>query len=81
MMKAVTERLFRSLSRHDIEREVDEELRFHLDSLTQENCDRHSWQEAKDAATRRFGNVEQIKSECVESAEEAILSCLPSSLR
>jgi len=28
MMKALTERLFRNLSRHEIEREVDEELRF-----------------------------------------------------
>ena len=66
-MKALTERLFRNLSRHEIEREVDEELRFHLDSLTQENLRQDiSWEEAKSAATRRFGNVEQIRGECVE---------------
>ena len=67
MMKVLTERFSRNLSRHEIEREVDEELRFHLDSLTQENLRQDiSWEEAKSAATRRFGNVEQIRGECVE---------------
>jgi len=48
-------------------REIDEELRFHIDLLT----DEHSllditFAEARDAALRRFGNVERIKNECVE---------------
>lgn len=48
-------------------REIDEELRFHIDLLT----DEHRlldipFTEARDAALRRFGNVEQIKNECVE---------------
>lgn len=48
-------------------REIDEELRFHLDLLTDEHCRLDiPFAEARDAALRRFGNVEQIKNECVE---------------
>ena len=48
-------------------REIDEELRFHLDLLTNEYCLLDvPFAEARDAALRRFGNVEQIKNECVE---------------
>ena len=48
-------------------REIDEELRFHLDLLTDEHCLRDiPFAQARDAALRRFGNVEQIKNECVE---------------
>ena len=48
-------------------REIDEELRFHLDLLTDEHCLLDvPFAEARDAALRRFGNVEQIKNECVE---------------
>lgn len=48
-------------------REIDEELRFHIDLLTDEHrlLDM-PLAEARDAALRRFGNVEQIKHECVE---------------
>ena len=48
-------------------REIDEELRFHLDLLTDEHCLRDvPFAEARDAALRRFGDVEQIKNECAE---------------
>ena len=48
-------------------REIDEELRFHLDLLTDEHCLLDiPFAEARDAALRRFGNVDQIKNECVE---------------
>jgi hypothetical protein len=48
-------------------REIDEELRFHIDLLTDEHCLLDvPLAEARDAALRRFGNVEQIKNECVE---------------
>ena len=48
-------------------REIDEELRFHLDLLTDEHCLQNvPFAEARDAALRRFGDVEQIKNECVE---------------
>jgi hypothetical protein len=48
-------------------REIDEELRFHLELLTDEHrlLDM-PLAEAREAALRRFGNVEQIKNECVE---------------
>jgi hypothetical protein len=47
-------------------REIDEELRFHIDLLTDEHCRPDVRRaEARDAALRRFGNVEQIKNECV----------------
>ena len=48
-------------------REIDEELRFHIDLLTDEHCLLDiPFAEARHAALRRFGNVEQIKNECVE---------------
>jgi len=61
------EGLFRRFARDEIENEIEEELRFHLELLTQEHLQQHlAPAEAKDAALKRFGNVEQIKSQCVE---------------
>jgi hypothetical protein len=49
--------------------EIDEELQFHLDLLTEENCRQHmSWEQAQATALRRFGNLEQIRDECVRIA-------------
>ena len=49
--------------------EIEEELQFHLDLLTEEHCRQNvSWDEAHTAALRRFGNVEQIRDECLEIA-------------
>ncbi|MCA1576913.1 MAG: permease prefix domain 1-containing protein [Acidobacteria bacterium] len=46
--------------------EVDEELRFHIDMLERKYAqDGMSAAEAKAAASRRFGNVERIKQQCV----------------
>jgi hypothetical protein len=60
-------RLFESFDRHELENEIDEELRFHLESLTAANLQQDlSFAEAKAAALKRFGNVEQIKNQCVE---------------
>ena len=48
-------------------REIDEELRFHLERLTEENLRLEmSLDQAQDAALKRFGNVDQIKTECAE---------------
>src|SRR5258706_1762259 len=48
-------------------REIDEELRFHLELLTEENLRLEmSLDQAKDAALKRFGNIDQIKTECAE---------------
>jgi hypothetical protein len=58
------------LKRFDSEqtkREIDEELSFHLEMLTQENLqERMSLAEAKDAALKQFGDVERIKDQCAE---------------
>jgi hypothetical protein len=49
--------------------EVDEELQFHLDLLTEELCRQSmSWEHAQATAIRRFGNLEQIRNECVRIA-------------
>ena len=48
-------------------REIDEELRFHLELLTEENLRLEmSLDQAQDAALKRFGNIDQIKTECAE---------------
>src|SRR5688572_30151782 len=67
MMKAVMGRLFRCFDSEQFEREIDEELRFHLKLLAQEYFQQEmTLAEAKAAARKRFGNVEQIKDQCVE---------------
>ena len=66
-MKDLTRRLFNPGGRQAIEREVEEELRFHLDLLTEQQLQHaDTFEEASASALRRFGNVEQIKDECVE---------------
>jgi hypothetical protein len=66
-MKAVKGCLFKPINRAEIGREVDEELRFHLELLTQDNLHLDlPLAEARAAALKRFGDVEQIKDECVE---------------
>ena len=66
-MKAVQERLFNRFGREQIELEIDEELRFHLELLTQEHLQQDlSWAQATDAALKRFGNLERVKDQCVE---------------
>jgi hypothetical protein len=48
-------------------REIEEELRFHLDLLTDEYCRKEmSLEEARAEALERFGDVERIKNQCVE---------------
>lgn len=64
-MKAVKGRWFKPLNRS--EREVEEELRFHLELSTQAHLQLNlTLIEARAAALKRFGNFEQIKDECVE---------------
>jgi len=66
-MRAVTRRLLTRFDRQEIECEIEEELRFHLELLTQEHLKQNmSFAAAKDAALERFGNVEQIRDQCVE---------------
>lgn len=65
-MKALTG-LFERLYSQQRKREIEEELRFHLDRLTEENCRLDiSWEEARALAQQRFGNFEQVRDQCVE---------------
>ena len=65
-MKALTG-LIQRFDGEQAKREVDEELRFHLDLLTDEHCRRDMpVDEARATAQKRFGNVERIRDECVE---------------
>ena len=65
-MKALTG-LFQRLDRQQSKSEIEEELRFHLDRLTEENCRQDlSWDEARALAQQRFGNLEQFRDQCVE---------------
>ena len=66
-MKAAITHLLHRFDREVIERQIEEELRFHLDRLTEQHLQQDmSLAKAKDAALERFGNIEQIKDQCVE---------------
>ena len=66
-MKTALARLFHRFDREVIEREIEEELRFHLELLTEHHLQQNmSLPEAKGAALRRFGDVDQIKDQCVK---------------
>ena len=53
-------------SRERVAREIDEQLSFHVESLTQELLAQDMTPaEASHAAARRFGDVTQIRDECV----------------
>jgi hypothetical protein len=66
-MKAVNGRLFNRFASEQIKGEVEEELRFHLELLTEALLQQDmSLEEANAAALKRFGNLEQIKDQCVE---------------
>jgi hypothetical protein len=46
--------------------EIEEELQFHLDLLTEEHCRQDmTWDEAQARALERFGNLEHIRDECL----------------
>jgi hypothetical protein len=61
--------LFRRLDSQRAHREVEEELQFHLDLLTEEYCRQNiPWNEGQSEALKRFGNLEQIRDECVRIA-------------
>jgi hypothetical protein len=66
-MKTAIEGLFRRFDNQRADREIDEELSFHLELLTEALQQQDlSLAEARNAALKRFGNVEQIKEQCVE---------------
>ena len=66
-MKAGMGSLVRRFDSQRAEREIDEELHFHLELLTETLLQKDmSLAEARDAALQRFGNVERIRDQCVE---------------
>jgi hypothetical protein len=65
-MRDVTRRLFNPIGSEEIEREVEEELRFHLELLEEHFQQASSFADARASALKRFGNVELIKDQCVE---------------
>ena len=71
-MKDLTRKLFTPRGSEAIEREVDEELRFHLEMLTEQHlqhADTHA--EARASALERFGNFEDVKDQCVEISKRS----------
>jgi hypothetical protein len=48
-------------------REIDEELRLHIDLLTEEHLQENlAFEDARNAALRNFGDVELIKDQCAQ---------------
>ncbi len=65
-MKGAMGRLFERFGSQAAARDIDEELRFHLELLTQAYLQQEmSLDEATEAAVRRFGNVERTKGQCL----------------
>ncbi len=59
----------RLINSNSVEREVEEELRFHLDLLTEKYIARGtSRAEAERFAARQFGNIQHIKAKCARIA-------------
>src|SRR5215510_619887 len=60
---------FRHFDSRRVQLEIEEELQFHLELLTEEHCRQDiAWEQAQTAALKRFGNVEQIRDECLRIA-------------
>src|SRR5215813_8003799 len=67
MLRKLFHRLRASLRRGKVEREMERELRFHLEMETAENIRRGmSEEEARRAALRSFGGVERVKEEYLD---------------
>ena len=65
-MDDLVTRWWRRLDGKDLELEVEAELRFHMESLREDYVDRGlALDEAQAASLKRFGNLEQVKRECV----------------
>src|SRR3954467_9240448 len=65
MLKALLRRLRALLRRSEMETELDEELRFHLEKEIEQNVRRGmNPEEARRTALVEFGGVELIKEEC-----------------
>ena len=80
-MKALTS-LFQRFDNQQAKCEIEDELRFHIDLLTNENCRQAMpLDEARCKAEARFGNFEEIRDQCLEismrnSPQTRALKCL-----
>src|SRR5687768_13761962 len=65
-MKPAVSRLCERFSSEGTAQAIDEELRLHVELLTQAYLQQDmSLEEAKDAALKRFGNVERTRGQCL----------------
>ncbi|MEK6320628.1 MAG: ABC transporter permease [Acidobacteriota bacterium] len=65
MLRRISDALRSLFLKDKVERDLDEELRFHIDMETEKNVGRGmSHREARLQALRRFGGVEKFKEEC-----------------
>ena len=67
MLRTILLRLRSLWQRRGVKREIDEELRFHIEQRTAENIAAGmSPEEAAREARKRFGNVQSVREECRE---------------
>src|ERR1041385_1894799 len=82
MMKALTRRIRALLRREEIECELDEELRFHIEKELERNVARGmSPAEARRAALVEFGGMERAREECRDVRGVRLLEDLLQDLR
>lgn len=82
MMKALTRRVRALLRREELEGELDEELRFHIEKEIEQNVARGmSPAEARRAALVEFGGVERVREECRDVRGVRLLDDLFQDLR
>ena len=82
MLGKLRHRLRALLRKSEMDREMDEEVRFHLEREAEENVRRGMTpSEARRAALLRFGGVEQVREECREARGVRMIEDLWQDLR
>jgi predicted permease len=82
MMKALKSRIRALLRREEMEGELDEELRFHIEKEIEQNVARGmSLTEARRVALVEFGGVERVREECRDARGVRLLEDLLQDLR
>src|SRR5260370_16772250 len=75
--RTITQRIRSLFRRNAVERELDQELRFHLENQILENISAGMTpEEARHTATRAFGGVEQFKEQCRDERPVNFLNTL-----
>jgi hypothetical protein len=82
LVRSVTNGLRSLFRRHAAEKELGSELRFHIERQVEENIAAGlTPQEARRAAVREFGGVEQVKEECRDTRRVNYLENLSKDIR